>query len=124
MMQFPERWELRPPRTTVADPVTGNRLPGAPAAAISVAATWEQRFPRTEARQVGAGGEILDESELLVHPAAADIGITTDWTATSPAGDVYAIVRIPRVRRRRRPLAPPRYVALVIRRATNIPQEI
>lgn len=120
-MQFPERWHIRPPRTAVVDDVTGNAIPGPPPDPILVMGSLEQRFPRQEQREVGS--TIVDENLLLLHPSAQSLvpgGITKNHKAIGPDGVVWSIVRLPRERRRRRPNAPIRYLALVIRRATDI----
>lgn len=123
-MQFPERWQIRPPRPSTVDESTGNPIPGPKPDPITVMGSLEQRFPRQEQHEVGTA--IADENLLLLHPSAQALvpgGITKDHKAIGPDGIVWSIVRLPRERRRRRPNAPIRYLAVVIRRATDIQEK-
>ncbi|WLP91322.1 hypothetical protein [Gordonia sp. NB41Y] len=124
MISFPEDWAIRPPRPTITDPSTGNPIPGPRPDPIAVKASLEERFPRPDQRQVGTA--IVDEAWLLVEPAAETKvpgGITKDHKVIGPDGTVWSIVRLPRPRRRRRVGAPTRYIALVIRTATDIKEK-
>ncbi|MGB6246108.1 hypothetical protein [Gordonia sp. (in: high G+C Gram-positive bacteria)] len=121
-MNFPEQWKVRAPRPTTVDPSTGNRRPGPAPAAVTVWATLEERFPRTDEKQL-PGPVVAAEAFLLLHPSAEKKvagGITLHHQVISPEGEVWSIVRLPRPRKRRRLLAPTRYIALVVRRATDI----
>ena len=124
-MNFPEQWKLRGPRPTTVDPVTGNSRPGPAPAPVLVWGTREERFPRTEETLL-PNQVVAAESLLLLHPAAETAvpgGITLRHSLVDPAGDVWTIVRIPRHRKRRRYFAPTRYIALVIRRATDLKEK-
>ncbi len=123
-LRFDEQWAIRPPRPTTVDESTGNPIVGAAPDLIEVLGSLEQRFPRTEQREVGT--TLVDEQVLLLAPAAETVvpgGITPSHKAIGPDGTVWSIVRIPKPRRRRRPSAPTRYLALVVRRATDIKEK-
>lgn len=123
-LRFDEQWQIRPPRPMTVDESTGNPIAGTAPDPIDVRGSLEQRFPRTEQREVGDA--LVDEQVLLLAPAADTAvpgGITAAHKAIGPDGTVWSIVRIPKPRRRRRPSAPTRYLALVVRRATDIKEK-
>lgn len=124
-MRFPEQWAIRPPRPTTVDEGTGNCRPGPAPDPILVRGSLEQRFPRTDEKLL-PGGVVAAEALLLLHPSAENKipgPITLEHRAISPDGEVWSIVRIPKARKRRRASAPTRYIALVIRRATDIKEK-
>lgn len=124
MARFVEPWQIRPPRPTTTDPSTGNPIVGPAPDPVAVKGSLEQRFPRTEQRE--AGTVLADERVLLLESAAEQKvagGITQAHKAIGPDGTVWSIVRIPTPRRRRRPSAPTRYLALIVRRATDIKEK-
>lgn len=124
MGRFVESWRVRPPRPTTVDPSTGNPIVGQAPDPIEVKGSLEQRFPRTEQHE--AGSVLVDEQVLLLEPAADQLvpgGITQAHKAIGPDGTVWSIVRVPTRRRRRRPSAPTRYLALIVRRATDIKEK-
>ncbi|AON97377.1 head-to-tail stopper [Gordonia phage Nyceirae] len=121
MLRFPERWEIRAPRTTTTDVTTGNPVPGPRPTPVEVNGSLEQRFPDSDQREVGE--VIADQRVLVLEPAAKSKvagGITKQHQAIGPDGTVWSIVRVPVPRKRRRPSAPIRYLALVVRRSTDI----
>lgn len=124
-MNFPEPWAVRGPRPTTTDPTTGNRRPGAAPPAVTVWGTLEERFPRTDEKLLPTK-VVAVEALLLLHPGSDSKvpgGITLQHTVVSPDGEVWTIVRLPKRRKRRRLLAPTRYIALVVRRATDIKEQ-
>lgn len=122
-MQFPEVWSIRAPRPSTIDPTTGNPIPGVAPAPVQVRGSLEQRWPRTEQRE--SGTVLADERVLLLEPAAARKvpPISEQHKVIGPDGTVWSVVRVPQFRRRRRPSAPIRYVALVVRRSTDIKEK-
>ncbi|WP_336791775.1 hypothetical protein [Gordonia malaquae] len=124
MLAFPEEWGIRPPRSWTVDPSTGNRRPGQRPDAVPVRASLEQRFPANEQKSI-RNDVVSDERILLLHPGADRKvgGITNEHQAIAPDGTVWSIVLEPNPRRRRRFGAPTRYIALVIRRATDIKEK-
>lgn len=122
-MQFPEVWSIRAPRPSTIDSTTGNPIPGVAPAPVQVRGSLEQRWPRTEQRE--SGTVLADERVLLLEPAAARKvpPISEQHKAIGPDGTVWSVVRVPQFRRRRRPSAPIRYVALVVRRSTDIKEK-
>lgn len=120
---FPEVWQIRPPRPFVYDPSTGNRRPGGKPNPVPVNGLLQQRFPRTEQSDVGTSGGRLDERTLLLDPKiVADLGrdLTTDDVAIGPDDLVWHIDRAPVPRRPVRGRRTPRYLAVMVRRATDI----
>lgn len=116
--------QVRPPRPTTIDPGTGNPRPGGKPDAIHVMGSLEQRYPRTEQSEVGL--TLVDEDVLMLEPATATMvpgGITEAHKVIGPDGAVWSIVRVPRLRRPRRTGAPLRYVALIVRRSTDIEEQ-
>ncbi len=127
-MRFIQRWQVRAPRPTVVDLSTGNRIPGPAPAAVPVWGVLQERFPENMQTEMGTGvrshparGVVVDQPLLCLEPAAAALGITTAHQVIGPDGAVWSVVRIPVHRHRHRFWSRPvRYVALYVRRSTDI----
>lgn len=123
-MRFPEAWAIRPPRPTTVDPSTGNKRPGAKPDPVPVRGLLQQRYPRTEQEQIDKD-RTVDTRVLLLHPeilTEAKLGrapLETD-VAIAPDLEVWQIVRDPNVRRPNRGVRAPKYIAVIVRRATDI----
>ena len=126
-MLFADQWKVRPARPTVVNPTTGRPLPvaGDPPPAESVTGELQQEFPRTEQKELG-NDVVVDERMLLLDPSIliklsrepgpGDVAIGPDET-------VWSIVRVGQVRKRGRRGRDPKYVVVIVRRATDIKEK-
>lgn len=123
-MKFPESWLIRPPRPTVTDDSTGNQRPGPKPTPVPVKGLLQQRYPRTEQEQVDEN-RTLDTRLLLLHPnvlTAAKLGRqpTPADVAIDANETVWHIVRETNVRKPNRGRRTPKYIAVIVRRTTDI----
>lgn len=123
-MKFPELWRIRPPRPTEVDGSTGNPKPGPKPDPVEVRGLLQQRYPRTEQEQID-NQRTVDTRVLLLHPHTLDAGHlgrrpTPADQAIDAEDTVWHIVRESNVRRPNRGNRTPKYIAVIVRRSTDI----
>lgn len=118
---YDQGWKILAPRPFTLDQSTGNRRPGTKPTPVDVGAVPAERYPLTAQRELSETAAV-DEQLLLVEPTAGALMLTNRHHMIDPAGVVWSIVRIPRLRQRRRSswTRTPRYIVVVIRQATDI----